>query len=220
MDKIDRLLDAIEHPDRYSEKEMEAMLADPEVMAVFALLDKTKASLTPIAAPDVDAEWEAFQSSRRVPDGGAKRRPAILSLFSRNIAASVAIVIASLAAVAAVVGVGVNMALDRKAESPATEIAAVAKEDAVAATTATAGEVPAAVPETVIFDNEPLEAIAARIAGYYGYRVEFAGEASRSLRLYFRWNQAQTLDEVAESLNNFGQIHITVHTQGRTIIID
>ena len=65
-----------------------------------------------------------------------------------------------------------------------------------------------------------LEAIAARIAGYYGYRVEFAGEASRSLRLYFRWNQAQTLDEVAESLNNFGQIHITVHTQGRTIIID
>ena len=182
MDKIDRLLDAIEHPDRYSEKEMEAMLADPEVMEVFALLDKTKASLTPIAAPDVDAEWEAFQSSRRVPDGGAKRRPAILSLFSRNIAASVAIVIASLAAVAAVVGVGVNMALDRKAESPATEIAAVAKEDAVAAdTTATAGEVPAAVPETVIFDNEPLEAIAARIAGYYGYRVEFAGEASRSL---------------------------------------
>ena len=91
MDKIDRLLDAIEHPDRYSEKEMEAMLADPEVMEVFALLDKTKASLTPIAAPDVDAEWEAFQSSRRVPDGGAKRRPAILSLFSRNIAASVAI---------------------------------------------------------------------------------------------------------------------------------
>ncbi len=217
MDKIDRLLDAIEHPDRYSEKEMEAMLADPEVMAVYALLDKTKASLTPIAAPDVDAEWEAFQSSRRVPDGGgAKRRPAILSLFSRNIAASVAIVIASLAAVAAVVGVGVNLALDRKSESPAAEIAAVAKEDAVA----TAGEVPAAVPETVIFDNEPLEAIAARIAGYYGYRVEFAGEASRSLRLYFRWNQAQTLDEVAESLNNFGQIHITVHTQGRTIIID
>ena len=27
-------------------------------------------------------------------------------------------------------------------------------------------------------------------------------------------------DAVAESLNNFGQIHITVHTQGRTIIID
>lgn len=222
MDKIDRLLDAIEHPDRYSEKEMEAMLADPEVREVYALLDKTKASLTPIAAPDVDAEWEAFQSSRRVPDGGgAKRRPAILSLFSRNIAASVAIVIASLAAVAAVVGVGVNMALDRKTESPAAEIAAVAKEDAVAADTmATAGEAPAAVPETVIFDNEPLEAIAARIAGYYGYRVEFAGEASRSLRLYFRWNQAQTLDEVAESLNNFGQIRITVHTQARTIIID
>ncbi len=56
MDKIDRLLDAIEHPDRYSEKDVEAMLADPEVMEVYRLLDTIKAVLTPIPAPDVDTE--------------------------------------------------------------------------------------------------------------------------------------------------------------------
>ena len=38
MDKIDRLLDAIEHPDLYSEKDIEAMLADTEVREAYACL--------------------------------------------------------------------------------------------------------------------------------------------------------------------------------------
>ena len=53
MDKIDRLLDAIEHPVRYSKTDIEAMLADPEIRAVYDLMDKTKASLTPISTPDI-----------------------------------------------------------------------------------------------------------------------------------------------------------------------
>lgn len=224
MDKIDRLLDAIEHPDLYSGKEIEAMLSDAEVREVYDLLDKTKSTLTPIPAPDIDAEWDAFRKSHpanfpvspHTPRRGSFR---LLNLFTRNIAASIAIGVVSLAAVAAVVGVSVNYVIRQKTEPTPTEAIAVVKENvAPDDTIVVAEETSATTPETIIFDNEPLETIATRIAGYYGYNAEFSTDTPKTLRLYFRWNQAQTLDEIVESLNNFEQIHISV--KEKTIKID
>lgn len=216
MDKIDRLLDALEHPDLYSENDIEELLTDPEVREVYYLLDKTKATLAPISTPDIDTEWDAF---RKTHPSGHRRAFRMMNLFNRNIAASITVTIASLAAVAAVVGISVNYVIGKKPDAPAAEPVAVAKEIVVTnGETAVAVEAPAAAPETITFDNEPLETIATRIAGYYGYQVEFSSEAPKSLRLYFRWNRAQTLDEVVESLNNFEQIHIAV--KDKTIKID
>lgn len=218
MDKIDRLLDAIEHPDLYSEKDIEAMLADTEVREAYALLEKTKSALTPIPTPDIDAEWKAFKKSHPTTTQQHKSFR-ILNLFTRNIAASIAIGIASIAAVAAVVGISVDYALNQKPEATSTEATSAVREIIVAADTIVAAEeTPASLSETIVFDNEPLEDIANRVAEYYGYSVAFSTDAPKSLRLYFRWNQAQTLDEVIESLNNFEQIHISV--KGKTIKID
>lgn len=214
MDKIDRLLDAIANPDLYTEKDLEEMLADPETREVYDLLAKTKSALTPVSAPDIDAEWESFRESHPA----AQRRSAfsLRNLTSRHIAASIAIVVVSLAAV---VGAGAGYLRDRKAETSSASIAATTEENIAADdTVAAAVEVAAEVPETIIFDNEPLAAIAIRIAEYYGCKVEFSAEAPESLRLYFRWNQAQSLDEVVGSLNNFEQIHIAV--KDNTLIID
>lgn len=213
MDKIDKFLDAIEHPEFYTDTELEAMLAAPEVRKVYEILDKTKSSLTPTASPDVDAEWKAFDRAHR------KRSFRIINLFSRNVAASIAIGIASLAAVAAVVGVSVNYALDKKNETQATELVTEAKVDIVKNDTiAVKDEIPVKAPKTIVFDNEPLETIINNIAEYYGYKTEFSSDSPKSLRLYFRWNQSQTLDEVAESLNNFEQIYLTLNN--KTIKID
>lgn len=205
MDKIDKLLDAIEHPDRYSDRELETMLADPEVMEIYQILDKTKASLSPIAAPDVDAEWKAFESAHN------KRKFSIPNFFPRNIAATISIGVVSLAALATVVGVSVSHVIDQKTETQVAEIAAVTKEDASKNDTVVSIEdTPAVAPETIVFDNETFETIVGRIAEYYGCDVEFASDRSKSLRLYFRWNQAHTLGEVVENLNNFEQIHLTL----------
>lgn len=217
MDKIDRLLDVIEHPDRYSEKEVETMLSDPEVRELYGLLDKTKASLAPIPTPDIDAEWESFKSLH--PKTHKREGLRILNIFSRNVAASIAIGIASLAAVAAVVGVSVNYALNYKKDSSTQEIAQIEPTAVIPSDTIVVVEdMRVTAPEIIIFDNEPLGTIVNDIAEYYGCKAEFSTEASRMLRLYFRWNQSHTLDEVAESLNNFEQIHITVKDD--TIKID
>ncbi len=217
MDKIDRLLDALEYPDLYSEKDLEAMLDDTEVREAYNLIVKTKSALTPIPSPDVDAEWATFKKSHPATRRRATLR--ISSLFSRNIAASIAICIASLAAVAAVVGVSVNYLLKPKTQTSSDEIVAVSKENAVSTDTVISVEdAPSTAPETIVFDNEPLEAIITRIAEYHDCNVTFSSDAPKSLRLYFRWNQAQSLDDVVESLNNFEQINIAV--EDKTIKID
>lgn len=216
MDNIDRLLDAIEHPDRYSEKEIETLLADPEVRKVYNLLDKTKATLTPIPTPDVDTEWNSFKNSHPAKQHRTYR---IFNLFSRNVAASIAIGVASLAAVAAVVGVSVNYALNKNTDNQIAEVTPTTKENVASSDTILVVEkAPADAPETIVFDNEPLETIINRIVEYYDYKAEFSTDAPKALRLYYRWNQAQTIHEVVESLNNFEQIQITL--KDKTLKID
>ncbi len=216
MDKIDKLLDALEHTDHYSEKEIEALLSDQEIREVYNLLDKTKTTLTPIPTPDVDAEWCKFSNSHT---SKRERTYRIFNLFSRNVAASIAIGIASLAAVAAVVGVSVNYALNNKPDNPIAEVVQPTKGNIESSDTIVVAEEASAVaPETIVFDNEPFETIIQCISEYYGYKAEFSTEASKALRLYFRWNQGLPLDEVVESLNNFEHINLTV--KDNTIKID
>lgn len=217
MDKLERLLDATAHPERYSKSEIDALLSDPEVKEVFDLLDKTKSSLTPIETPDVDAEWKTFERKHR--NSTVASRFKIVNLFSRNVAAGIAIAIASFAAVAAVVGVSVNYFSGTKDVTEPTESQAVAVEVmAEPDTIAVLEDIAEIAPQTIVFDNEPLDSIISKITAYYGYKLIFDTDKSRELRLYFRWNQALPIEEVVESLNNFEQLRLTI--DGNTIKVD
>lgn len=203
MDKIDQLLDALDHPERYSDSDLDSILDDAEAKEVFNLLDKTSASLHPVGAPDVDAEWRKFRRAQwrrnlRIPG---------------NIAAALAIGIASFAAVAAIVGVGIDYFSTPKPHADVTT-----ETHAEAPATLSEDEYNAPETETVVFDNESFDSIINRVAEHYGYKTVFVTETSKQLRLYFRWNPAQPIAEVVESLNNFKQIHISV--KDNTLIID
>ena len=218
MDKFDRLLDAMEHPDRYTPTEIEAMLQDPEVKETIALLDKTKSSLQTIITPDIEDEWRKFESNHHQSE--KLKRPWYIRFFTKNAAASIAIGIASLSAVAAIVGAGIHRNNNNRSKTtPEVEMTTKANIVVVQSdTTVSFKPKEDAAPTIVVFDNETLEGIVTRISDYYEYQVIFNKDASKSLRLYFRWNQANTIEEVIERLNNFEQIHITIND--RTIKID
>lgn len=205
MDKIDRLLDAMEHPENYSRTEVEEMLRNPEVREVFVLLDKTKSSLQTITTPDTDSEWKRFEEKHL--DFGKPQKNWLTSIFSRNAAASIAIAITSFTAVAAVVGAGIHQISENRGTT-VKEMDAVSETASDTTVTLEEGDIKAA--EIVVFDNDPLETILNCIAGYYECKVAFGNEASKSLRLYFRWNQALTVEEAVERLNNFEQINLSV----------
>ena len=217
MDKIDKFLDAIEYPKHYTPSEIEAMLQDPDVKEMFDLLDKTKSSLQALQTPDIEAEWKRFEKNHHTSK--VTHRFWLAGIMSRNIAATIAIAIVSFTAVATIVSIGINQLNQRQeASSPAdvkTEyVEVIAKPDSVRSVEPDKDK----TPEMRVFDNEPLKTIVGKIAEYYGYNVEFDNEASKSLRLYFRWNQENTVEEVVERLNNFEQIHIVI--KDKTIKID
>ena len=217
MDKTDRLLDAMNNPEKYFSAEIEEMLQDSETKEIFDLLDKTKSSLQPISTPDIDVEWNKFKDNNYY-----NRKSAVLRLsafFSRKVAASITIAIISITAVAAIIGISVSSLNNKENVISEKEVAATKEiitnqEDSIQATS----DSPIQSFETVIFDNEPLEVIMKQIGDFYGYKTEFNNENARSLRLHFRWNQASTIQEIVESLNNFEQIHLTI--EGNTIKID
>ena len=216
MDKTDRLLDAMNNPEKYSSAEIEEMLRDAETKEIFDLLDKTKSSLQPVSTPDIDVEWDKFKDNNYY-----KKKSSVLRLsafFSRKIAASVTVAIISITAVAAIIGISVSSLNNKENVTSEKEVAATKeiitnREDSIKTP-----DSPIQSFETVIFDNEPLEVIMKQIGDFYGYKIEFKNDDAKSLRLYFRWNQASTIQEIVESLNNFEQIHLTI--EGQTIKID
>lgn len=215
MEKTDRLLDLTEHPERYTDRELDAMLDDPELRRMLSVMGKTRAALTPVETPDVEAELAAF--NRRHP-----RRPLLVRLLGRRPAVAAAAVVAlSIAAVAAVVGVKSSLSRqpgetagrpDTTAQTRQTDAAAtVADPDSLTSQAMTmAGDV-------VVFDNATLENIVSEIAAYHGLTTDFRSSRARKLRLYFRWDRSMTADETVDLLNSFEQIKIKISDRTLTV---
>ena len=209
-DKIDRLLDALEHPENYTDAEVAQILTDPEAREVYDMMRKTADASAPVPQINLDEEWQRFEAKQ------TRRKPVILRwlpfMASRNAAAVVLALVGTLAVVAATIGVthyiGTQKDLAQTQQTEQQEQTAVAKIDIAPADTIPTEVAP--LPETILFKGETLETILAHIAKYYGVSVKFNQDASKSLQLYYEWNQALPLNEVVEQVNNFEQINITL----------
>lgn len=217
MDKIDQLLDAIEHPEHYTPTEIEAMFQNHEVKDTFELIDKTKSSLQHIVVPNVDDEWRSFENNHR--NSGVSHSFTLRNVLSRNIAASITIGVLSFTAMATIVGVGIHCFNNSQVAEPEVEFMNEAELLISPSDTIRSfedGKI--ATAEIMFFDEETLETILSEIATYYDCKVIFNNDASKTLRLYFRWDKALPINDVIERLNNFEQIHITV--KDSTINVD
>lgn len=216
-DKIDRLLDALEHPENYTDTEVEQILSDPQAREVYDMMRKTADASAPVPQINLDEEWQRFEAKQ------TRRKPVILRwlpfMASRNAAAVVLALVGTLAVVAATIGVthyiGTQKDLAQTQQTEQQEQTAVAKTDIAPADTIPTEVAP--LPETILFKGESLETILADIAKYYGASVKFNQDAAKSLQLYFEWNQALPLNEVVEQLNNFEQINITLSDKVLTV---
>ena len=216
-DNIDRLLDALEHPENYSDAEVEQLLTDPDTREIYDMLHKVADVSAPVPEINIDDEWRCFEAKQ------PKRRPLILRwlsfMASRNAAAVVTALVGTLAGVAATIGV--THYFNANKEMAQTEQTEPQKQTAIAdsngAQTDTIPAETTSLPETIVYKGENLERILADMAGYYGVTVKFNQDAAKSLQLYFEWNQSLPLNEVVEQLNNFEQIDITLTDKVLTV---
>lgn len=215
MDKYDRLLDAIEHPGKYSDEELKEMLSDPELRRAYRLMAATRSFMAEKPEPDVDSEWQRFSARHLQP-----RRPLVVRLFGgRPVAAAAVAAIVSLAAVAAGITISVRSSAP-DAGSAGEVYSDYPVAGAIAATDTVADVAPAdsAIVSAVTFKDEPLSVILGEIGRHYGAEVVFKNPDTGRLRLYYNWNSSMTLDAIVDQLNNFEQINIDL--SGKKIIVN
>lgn len=217
-DKTDRLLEAIDDPDRFSDDELAQLLTDAETRELYDLMSKTSDALVLAPEPDIDREWTRFVNRRNAAAANGSRHFRILrNYISRNAAAAVIFVIASVAVAATTIGVARShkSADDISITDHQPEISAP-----VAQKAAGSDSIASAVDKTStisVFHDQAFADVISTIANHYGASVTYRDDKPKSLRLYFKWDQSESLAEVVEQLNYFKQLNITLDGDNLTI---
>lgn len=216
QDKIELLLDIQEHPEKYSDEQLNSMLAEDEELAeMMEQLATTKRAMTKEEAEDeqldMDALWQEFEAEHELEfDEPETKR---VSMPLRKIAAmfiGVALTAGvAFAAIQIVRSVSKPTPEPTKIEAPAAPKAAQ-PDDEVPADTVVA-------VKPVVFDNVELAQIMAQIAAHYKAEVEIENEDAGAYRLYFEWNSQETLEHVVERLNRFESINIELNNNKMTV---
>lgn len=194
------LFDMQEHPDKYTDEQMEHLLADEEVkefLRDLAMARMAGKKATPKKV-DVDKAWKEFSN------GSYRNR--------MKIAASiVGIIFLSGVALAAVQNGWLNFStsdkvVDNKAMAEQIVQTNTLANDSLKAMTVEPTDSLDMKP--VVFDNAELGTILMQMADFYQVKVEYMNANTQHVRLFFNWNKTKTLEQNMELLNAFDRIQI------------
>ena len=195
--------DMQEHPERYTDEQVETLLADEEMKAFFhdmAMTRMAQQKANPESV-DVDEAWRAFAAKHRQAKGNRMK-----------IAASIVGVVFLSGVALAAIHSGVfrssssEEAVRVKTEQSASMTNAI-RQDSVKAMLAEKKDSLDLKP--VVFDNAELGDVVSQMAVFYQVKVEFVNETSRHIRIFFNWDKTKTLQQNIGILNAFGRIQIT-----------
>ncbi|MDE5881737.1 MAG: DUF4974 domain-containing protein [Muribaculaceae bacterium] len=222
MNKTEQLIDAIDHPEKYSDEELQALLSNPEVREAYDVMCNMRATFSPTPEADIDKEWQIF-SKRELPMQAPKRffrkRSDFIKKLLQNSAAVVAVCLLSAAAIATVVGVRLH---ERRSNPISTsndtielsQAATIKGEEDTSAIEDTA----TTRSEPVLFENRPLEEILNTMKEHYQLEVVFESQKAKNLRLYFNWDPQLPIADIVALLNNFQQFSIKL--SANTLIVE
>lgn len=197
-EKRHALFDMLDHPNNYTDEQMQTMLSDDDTRHDYEILARVKsvlkgeqASQCPI---DTDAAWQDFTRRHRQ------------SNWHRIAAVVTGVVIVSAFAVAAVL----------RHVSPQQPTAQVMTTDSVRPLVKKPADTSKVVKadtldlQPVTFEDVTVEKILTTMASFYGVKVAVGDETMLGVRLYFVWDKRKTLQENISLLNGFDRISLTV----------
>lgn len=232
MDKFEKILDIIDHQEKYSDEEIREILQDEECRKLYqtmmevdsALLQQnlnTQASishspddaLSSNSSPNIDEEWEKFSQEHQLQEEAThpivqEESHPITSW--RKLAAS----IAGFVLISGIAFAAIHTYIKRSQEP--TQVTAdthpeVIKSDSAKQVTAKDSlthpkpEKPA-IHKT--FENVAFEQMISEIASYYDLQVKFENNEDKTLRLYYEWNSHSSIENIVKELNQFENVNI------------
>ena len=201
---IDRLLEMLDHPEAFSEQEIQDIINhDDDTRAAYRLFAMSKQAIRCQQTGhslDANEAWRRFEQ-KHYPQSGRR--------WVRAAASFAGIILISGIAFAAI------HIVSQRQTPPTNEMVAVA-EPAIAMPTDTLTTDTLAM-QPIVYDNVSLGKMLQEIAAYYGVgdskspiRVTYRNEAARQLRFHFVWNRQQGIEKVVDDLNHFERLHVTL----------
>lgn len=223
MDNFEKILDIIDHQEKYSDEEIREILQDEECRKLYQTMMEVDSALensSPII--NVDEEWEKFSQEHHlqeeahpiVQEGAtqnAAQKAASHPITSwRKLAAS----IAGFVLISGIAFAAIHTFIKRSQEP--TQVTAdthpeVIKSDSAKQVTENDSlthpkpEKPA-IHKT--FENVAFEKMISEIASYYDLQVKFENSEDKTLRLYYEWDSHSSIENIVKELNQFENVNI------------
>lgn len=212
-DKRRLFLDMQEHPENYSEEELQAMLDDPDMLGVIESFEMLRqaASLKgkEMSDAEISSEWEKFC--------GKHKRASYRSLHSTLF--KVAAVFIGCLLMAGLAYAAMRFIAERE-PMPIMTGTTAQKETSrtfVHDNVALSDSVTATADSLVTFDDVEFENVLSAMAEHYGVKVEFKSEEARHIRMFFIWNKNMNLANVLEILNGYDRINVALTDETLTV---
>lgn len=215
MDKFEKILDIIDHQEKYSDEEIREILQDEECRKLYQTMMEVDSALeNPSPIINVDEEWEKFSQKHQLQEEAtqnAAQEAASHPITSwRKLAAS----IAGFVLISGIAFAAIHTYIKRSQEP--TQVTAdthpeVIKSDSakqVAAKDSLAHPKPEKPAIHKTFENVAFEQMISEIASYYDLQVKFENNEDKTLRLYYEWDSHLSIENIVKELNQFENVNI------------
>ena len=215
MDKFEKILDIIDHQEKYSDEEIREILQDEECRKLYQTMMEVDSALeNPSPIINVDEEWEKFSQEHQLQEEAtqnAAQEAASHPITSwRKLAAS----IAGFVLISGIAFAAIHIYIKRSQEP--TQVTAdthpeVIKSDSakqVAAKDSLAHPKPEKPAIHKTFENVAFEQMISEIASYYDLQVQFENNEDKTLRLYYEWDSHLSIENIVKELNQFENVNI------------
>lgn len=201
--------DMQEHPECYTEEQMETLLADDDMKDFFRDMGMARMALQKSEPKDIDIDgaWTSFAAKQGLATSSDHAKP----LGTRyKVAASVAGVIFLSGVAFAAIRSGLFHFSPKTPQEKTEQMLAVADTLKRNSTMTTTGEKTDTLDlKPVVFENAELHEVISQIAAFYQVKVEFANKDAQHIRVFFNWDKKKTLQQNIDILNVFDRIQIT-----------
>ena len=205
MDKFEKILDIIDHQEKYSDEEIREILQDEECRKLYQTMMEVDSALESPSPINIDEEWEKFSQEHQLQE---KATHPITSW--RKLAAS----IAGFVLIAGIAFAAIHTYIKRSQEP--TQVTADTHPEAIKSDSVkqVAGKDSLTHPQPEkpaihkTFENVAFEQMLSEIASYYDLQVKFENNEDKTLRLYYEWNSHSSIENIVKELNQFENVNI------------
>jgi len=207
-DKLTEVLKATEHPEQYTDEQLQELLADEECAEYYRLIcdaDNAYAEAPEESEEEIEAEWQRITRNSQ-PSSNSQ-----FTILNFQLSKVAAVVIAVLA-LSAVSYAAVKLLSARQQQSTpivVTETMQVSENPAT--------PLPEPADTIQVFQDAELQEILTVVANYYKLHTDYCSEEARHVRLYTKWNKAESAEKMVKRLNRFDKVNLTLEGDVLTV---